>query len=139
MLNHRTAPGVPLAWAVRMSMSIPLIWREVVWQEAWGTYMGRSKTGNVIVDGGVLPNFPIRLIADSVPEIMGDTDPKAALNSGCCWTRARDPRRQAKKPPLPIHELRMVQRLTRLMDTMMGRPGQRRDRGSMPTRSAGCR
>jgi NTE family protein len=121
VLNHRTAPGVPLAWAVRMSMSIPLIWREVVWQEAWGTYMGRSKTGNVLVDGGVLSNFPIRLIADSVPEIMGDTDPKAALNLGLLLDeKLAIPGVTAKKPPLPIDELRTVQRLTRLMDTMMG-------------------
>ena len=27
VLNHRTAPNVPVAWAVRMSMSIPLVWR----------------------------------------------------------------------------------------------------------------
>src|SRR5581483_11576877 len=78
VLNHRTAPDVPVGWAVRMSMSIPLIWREVVWQDGWGTYMGRAKAGNIVVDGGVLSNFPIRLIDEPVPDIMGDTDPAAA-------------------------------------------------------------
>ena len=43
-LNHRTAPDVPVAMAVRMSMSIPFVWREVVWQKEWGTYCGIDKT-----------------------------------------------------------------------------------------------
>jgi predicted acylesterase/phospholipase RssA len=121
VLNHRTAPDVPIAWAVRMSMSIPMIWREVVWQDAWGTYRGRSKTGNVIVDGGVLSNFPIRLIDESVPEIMGDTDPAAALNLGLLLDECLAvPGVNPTPPPLPLQEIRVVQRLSRLMDTMMG-------------------
>jgi NTE family protein len=119
VLNHRTAPGIPLAWAVRMSMSIPMVWREVVWDPSWGPYRGRSKAGNVFVDGGVLSNFPIRLIAESVPEIMGDTDPNGALNLGLMLDQALPVPGVPPKPPLPIHELRVVQRLTRLMDTMM--------------------
>jgi NTE family protein len=120
VLNHRTAPGIPLAWAVRMSMSIPMVWREVVWDPSWGPYRGRNKAGNVFVDGGVLSNFPIRLIAESVPEIMGDTDPNGALNLGLMLDEALAVPGVPPKPPLPIHELRVVQRLTRLMDTMMG-------------------
>jgi NTE family protein len=121
VLNHRTAPGVPVAWAVRMSMSIPLVWREVVWQDSWGLYMGRAKTGNLIVDGGVLSNFPIRLIADSVPEFMGDTDPTAALNLGLLLDESLAiPGVNPVPPPLPIAEMRVVQRLSRLVDTMMG-------------------
>ena len=46
----------------------PGIPREVGWQEAWGPYMGRAKTGNIVVDGGVLSNWPIRLIAEPAPE-----------------------------------------------------------------------
>src|SRR5436853_389505 len=56
-----------------------------VWEEAWGLYLDRSKTGNGIVDGGVLSNFPIRLIAerdDHTRPIMGNTDPEAARNLG---------------------------------------------------------
>jgi NTE family protein len=121
VLNHRTAPNVPIAWAVRMSMSIPMIWREVVWQDAWGTYRDRRKTGNVIVDGGVLSNFPIRLIDQAVPEIMGDTDPAAALNLGLLLDEGLAvPGVNPAPPPLPLQEIRVVQRLTRLMDTMMG-------------------
>jgi NTE family protein len=121
VLNHRTAPGVPIAWAVRMSMSIPQVWREVVWQDSWGPYRDRRKTGNLIVDGGVLSNFPIRLIAESVPEIMGDTDPTAALNLGLLLDEQLVvPGVNPNPPPVPVDELRVVQRLSRLMDTMMG-------------------
>lgn len=120
VLNHRTAPDVPLIWAVRMSMSIPLVWREVVWQDSWGPYQGRTKTHNIIVDGGVLSNFPIRLIAESVPEIMGDTDPAVALNLGLLLDETLPvPGVDPTRPPVSPDELRVVQRLSRLMDTMM--------------------
>ncbi len=42
VLNHNTAPQCPLVWAVRMSMSIPLLWDEVIWQKDWGTCLGRD-------------------------------------------------------------------------------------------------
>jgi predicted acylesterase/phospholipase RssA len=120
VLNHRTAPDVPLVWAVRMSMSIPLVWREIAWRDAWGAYRGRSKTGNVIVDGGVLSNFPIRLIAEPAPDLMGDTDPYAALNLGLLLDeQLAIPGTNPPHPPL-IAESRVAQRLARLMDTMMG-------------------
>lgn len=61
VLNHRTAPGCPVVWAVRMSMSIPFLWQEVVWQPAWGPYRGKEMGGHAVVDGGVLANFPIEL------------------------------------------------------------------------------
>lgn len=121
ILNHRTAPDVPIVYAVRMSMSIPFVWREVVWQPAWGTYCGRSKTGNIFVDGGVLSNFPIRLIDESVPEIMGNTDPDGALNLGLLLDETRAiPGTNPTVPPEPLGQSRVVQRVSRLMDTMMG-------------------
>lgn len=43
MLHHRTAPKVPAVWAVRMSMSIPFVWREVLWQKEWGTYLPKRE------------------------------------------------------------------------------------------------
>jgi predicted acylesterase/phospholipase RssA len=121
VLNHRTAPDCPLVWAVRMSMSIPFIWQEVVWKEEWGLYCGRSKAGNTVVDGGVLSNFPIRLIAERVPEIMGDTDPAGALNLGLLLDETRAvPGLPASESHPPFEHLRTVQRVSRLMDTMMG-------------------
>ena len=74
VLNHRTAPDCPVVWAVRMSMSIPLVWDEVVWQPGWGQYLGRDAAGHAIVDGGLLSNFPIELfISDErqVVKLMG--------------------------------------------------------------------
>ena len=74
VLNHHTAPNCPTAWAVRMSMSCPLVWQEVIWRPEWGLYRGRNLSGHVVVDGGLLSNFPIKLFVsddDEVEEIMG--------------------------------------------------------------------
>jgi predicted acylesterase/phospholipase RssA len=54
VLNHRTAPDCPIVSAVRMSMSIPLLWQEVEWQAAWGRYQDKDLVGHMIVDGGML-------------------------------------------------------------------------------------
>jgi NTE family protein len=122
VLNHRTAPDCPVVWAVRMSMSIPFIWQEVIWKPEWGLYCGRPKAGNTLVDGGVLSNFPIRLIDERVPELMGDTDPDGALNLGLLLdeTKAVPGVPDAGPPPPPLDHLRTVQRVSRLIDTMMG-------------------
>jgi len=69
VLNHRTAPGVPVVWGMRMSMSLPLLWQEVIWQTEWGDYLGRPLAGHRIVDGGLLSNFPIELFLSSDPHV----------------------------------------------------------------------
>ena len=69
VLNHRTAPGVPVVWGMRMSMSLPLVWQEVVWQPEWGDYLGRPLAGHRVVDGGLLSNFPIELFLSSDPHV----------------------------------------------------------------------
>lgn len=74
VLNHRTAPDCPTAWAVRMSMSCPFVWREVSWKSEWGLYLKRDLSGHRIVDGGLLSNFPIRMLVstdDYIEEVMG--------------------------------------------------------------------
>lgn len=75
-LNHRTAPGVPLASAVRMSMSIPLLFAEVRWREEWGPYLGESLAGHVMVDGGLSSNLPVAFILPNasalVTHLMGE-------------------------------------------------------------------
>ena len=123
VLNHRTAPGLPVAMAVRMSMSIPFLWREVTWKESWGTYCDRVKTDNKIVDGGVLSNFPIDLVAtinDRVKLLMGnDADPDANGTLGFLI----DETLEVKGIPstAPRHQtLRTVGRVQRLVDTMTG-------------------
>lgn len=70
VLNHRTAPDLPVVWAVRMSMSVPLLWQEVVWQAEWGLYLGQSLAGHAIVDGGLLSNFPIELLLSTEPPVV---------------------------------------------------------------------
>jgi NTE family protein len=75
ILNSRTAPNCPLVWAVRMSMSFPLLWQEVVWQPEWGKYRGQDIGGHTIVDGGMLSNFPIELFISNqkyVINVMGE-------------------------------------------------------------------
>jgi len=76
VLNHRTAPDCPLIQAVKMSMSIPMVWPEVAWQADWGKYLGAVKTGHFCVDGAAILNLPMRLFVDAdnpkVKQIMGD-------------------------------------------------------------------
>ena len=75
VLNHRTAPMLPTVWAVRMSMSFPFAWQEVIWRKEWGTYRGRNLEGNRVIDGGLLSNFPISYfvaIDENINEIMGE-------------------------------------------------------------------
>ena len=82
ILNHITAPHLPVAWAVRMSMSIPLVWEEVLWRSEWGTYRGQNIDGHTIVDGGVVANLPLDLMLDNTPEIidmMGSPSPNPAI------------------------------------------------------------
>ena len=83
-LNHRTAPECPLVYAVRMSMSVPMVWPEVIWQEGWGQYTVGARsidlTGHAIVDGGLLSNFPIELLISDdvhVMNVMGPTQPSS--------------------------------------------------------------
>lgn len=142
VLNHRTAPNCPVAWAVRMSMSIPFVWQEVRWQEGWNPY-GRVKdigngdeledtdiTGHTIVDGGVLSNFPINLLTSSDPSvkaIMGDTAPDPASVIGLLIDESL-PVENAPRPPEDdgeedrivenIKQLRTVSRVSRLIGTM---------------------
>jgi len=74
VLNHRTAPTLPTTWAVRMSMGCPFAWPEIVWQAEWGAYRGRDLNGHRVVDGGLLSNFPLKLLISSddyIDEIMG--------------------------------------------------------------------
>lgn len=75
ILNHRTAPDCPVVWAVRMSMSIPLLWQEVEWQAEWGAYRGDKVPGHTVVDGGLLSGFPLALLVSTDPTVtavMGD-------------------------------------------------------------------
>jgi predicted acylesterase/phospholipase RssA len=125
VLNHRTAPDLPLVWAVRMSMSIPLVWQEVVWQPEWGTYRGRDMVGDAIVDGGLLSNFPIELFVSNaapVKAVMGEKTSEHVLGMMIDESlevpgAAVAPKNQTK---IGVGDLRTVQRLGNLINTMTG-------------------
>ncbi|HEX3438093.1 MAG TPA: patatin-like phospholipase family protein [Pseudacidobacterium sp.] len=120
VLNVRTAPNIPVAESVRMSMSIPFVWQEMVWKPEWGQYLGRDKAGHIFVDGGVLSNFPLRLIAEGTPDvvaIMGDTDPKGALNLGL-YLDASIMVPGAEDSDTRRPRLRAADRVTQLIDTL---------------------
>jgi predicted acylesterase/phospholipase RssA len=124
VLNHRTAPNVPVVWAVRMSMSIPLLWNEVIWAAAWGSYQNRDVTGHAIVDGGLLSNFPIELFISGAPQVtrlMGPKQNSAILgfliDESQMVQRAPVPRGLVKVDVDP-YQLQTVQRILRLVNTV---------------------
>jgi predicted acylesterase/phospholipase RssA len=85
--------------------------------------MGRVKTDAKIVDGGVLSNFPIDLVACSderIRAIMGDdTDPNASLNLGMLIDEEIDVPGVGGQPARE-HPLRTVRRIQRMVNTMTG-------------------
>lgn len=121
VLNHETAPQCPLVWAVRMSMSIPLLWDEVVWRQEWGNYLGHAMTGHTIVDGGLLSNFPIELFISDQPQVTALMGPKRADPVlGLLIDDSLDvpaPRGLLVDVTIRPDELRTVQRIRSLVDT----------------------
>jgi NTE family protein len=125
VLNHSTVPDLPVIWAVRMSMSIPLLWQEVIWQEKWGQYNGKNLTGNAIVDGGLLSNFPIELFLSDlkdVTSVMGEKVSQAVLG----FLIDDDVEVPNVKQTVPadtmgvkISDLQTVRRLSQLVDTTL--------------------
>lgn len=121
VLNHRTAPDCPVVWAVRMSMSIPLVWNEIVWDAAWGKYLDRDMAGHCIVDGGVLSNFAIELFVSDEPQVTKLMGPKGTANVLGMLIDERLPVAGAKGFFVDVNikpgELKTLQRLQRLVDT----------------------
>jgi len=124
VLNHRTAPDCPVVWAVRMSMSIPLVWDEVIWRATWGDYLGRDITGHAIVDGGLLSNFPIELFISDAPQVTKLMGPKTGIPVLGMLIDEKLPVSKTKaflvRVDIKPGELRTVQRLRRLVDTATG-------------------
>jgi predicted acylesterase/phospholipase RssA len=124
VLNHRTAPDCPIVWAVRMSMSIPLVWDEIVWQASWGKYVGRDVAAHAIVDGGLLSNFPIELFISDAPQVTKLMGPKKDNPVLGMLIDEKLPVPEAKGLLVHINikpeELKTVQRLRRLVDTATG-------------------
>lgn len=124
VLNHHTSPDCPVVWAVRMSMSIPFVWNEVVWEKRWGAYQARDITGHAIVDGGLLSNFPIELFISDEPHVtrlMGPKDRNPVLglliDESLPVTQTRAARGLLVDLTIKPAELKTVQRVSRLIDT----------------------
>jgi NTE family protein len=122
VLNRLTAPRCPVVWATRMSMSVPLLWQEVVWQSEWGTYRGKDISGHAIVDGGLLSNFPIELfISDEkqVTDVMGPKQAGQVLGLLIDESLPVEgvPEVEAPTSGFDVGELRTVQRIRQLLNT----------------------
>lgn len=130
VLNHITAPDVPVVWAVRMSMSIPLVWREVIWEPEWGLYGSRSLAGHSIVDGGVTSNLALDLGLAEIPEIVdvmgGKSSTPVCIGLSVDSTLPVPGTAEAREPSLleenrhllPGHLALVERRLSRLLDTL---------------------
>lgn len=121
VLNQRTAPDCPIVWAVRMSMSIPLVWDEVIWKPEWGKYLGRDVVDHAIVDGGLLSNFPIELFISDAPHVTKLMGPKQDNQVLGLLIDEKLPVIVAKgffvRINIKAEDLKTVQRLQRLVDT----------------------
>ena len=122
VLNHHTAPQCPVVWATRMSMSVPLLWQEVVWQPEWGTYQGQDLSGHAIVDGGLLSNFPIELFVSNekrVTDVMGPRRSGRVLGFLIDESLPVEgaPERAASSEAFDFTKLRTVQRIHQLLNT----------------------
>jgi predicted acylesterase/phospholipase RssA len=102
-------------------MSIPLVWDEVTWQASWGPYRDRDLTNHVVVDGGVLSNFPIELFISDEPQVVGVMGRKRDTAVLGMLIDERLPVGRARGILVDVNvkpgELRTVQRLQRLVDT----------------------
>jgi len=122
VMNHHTAPQCPVAWATRMSMSVPLLWQEVVWQPEWGTYQGKDISGHAIVDGGLLSNFPIELFVSNekrVTDVMGPRRSGGVLGFLIDESLPVEgaPERPVRSEAFDFTKLRTVQRIHQLLNT----------------------
>jgi predicted acylesterase/phospholipase RssA len=107
-----------------MSMSIPFVWPEVVWDASWGTYLGRGLTNHAIVDGGMLSNFPIELFISDEPQVTRVMGPKQdvpvlglLIDEAAHVPQPPSPRGALVEANVKPGELQTVQRLMRLVNT----------------------
>lgn len=122
-LNHLSAPDCPLVMAVRMSMSIPLLFAEVTWRAEWGTYLGQPLTGHALVDGGMLSNLPVSFILPSanplVTTLMGPWPDGEAIPVGLVLDTMLEVPGAPAEPEGRVAQSRLGHRLSALMDTVI--------------------
>lgn len=120
VLNHRTAPDLPVRYAVRMSMSIPFLWPEVLWRDEWGTYQGSRISGHAMMDGGLVSNFALRLLVSDSPwitQIMGGPpDPERHILGLGLDSSIPVDGTTAATPRIGLHS-KVIDRVERVFDT----------------------
>jgi predicted acylesterase/phospholipase RssA len=75
VLNHSTAPELPVKWAIRMTTGVPFLFPPVSWRSEWGLYRKRRLQDHYIVDGALLSQFPLEFFLSTqaeIVEIMGE-------------------------------------------------------------------
>jgi NTE family protein len=82
VFSYETHPQLRVADAVRISMSIPLYFRAVLLDEQGNVVVKPTKGQkvNVLVDGGLLANYPINLF-DNVKYLTGNQPPAVPATS----------------------------------------------------------
>jgi predicted acylesterase/phospholipase RssA len=110
--------------AVRMSMSVPFLWQEVIWDAGWGTYRGDDISGHAVVDGGAVSNFPIELFlskSDKVKAIMGQPseDVMGFLLDEKAEVPGAPPKPVVEDSRIDIGQWATIRRVSGLADTMM--------------------
>ncbi len=136
LLNHRTAPACPVVWGARMSMSIPLLWQEVVWRPEWGPYYSWDAAakslkavdiaGHGLVDGGMLSNFPLALLMSTTSDVAAVLG--AERGDHILGLLIDEATRVPNSPDFPpgsflletLGQLATAQRLERLISTAIG-------------------
>jgi NTE family protein len=133
VLNHLTAPDLPIIEAVRMSMSIPFVWPEVKWNADWGKYRGTPRITEAgekhrIVDGGVLSNFPLRFLLDEShskpdgvlgPPLRAEGIKEADVRSVGLFLNDAIPVDVPESKPTWYEQLPAYRTATAVLDTMM--------------------
>lgn len=123
VLNHITAPKMPVAYAVRASMGLPLVWPELTWRAEWGPYLGRDVTGHLVVDGGLLSNFAIELLVSEAPavvKLMGPPQSEAGVVGFLIDEKLPVPGQPEEPHAQPgIGDIHAVERAGRLILTML--------------------
>ena len=71
LLSHETYPNMRVKDAVRISMSVPLYFEAVFIDSAGKTYPEPAPGLDVVIDGGILANFPIDIFDETQKDSAG--------------------------------------------------------------------
>ncbi len=127
VLNHRTAPDCPVVEAVLMSLSVPFVWPETAWRKEWGLYLAQDIEGHLMVDGGVLANFPVHYLLnrkrDDVKQIFGEPEKELPAVIGLLLDGSRPVPGDVKLAP-EKPEFAIMERINRVYGTMGAWQGQ---------------